>query len=173
MINICKPSFSLKDAGLQINFNKSLFGQTKILFLGHVISKEGLRPSPDHLPAISEAPTAKDMPELRSVMRLNFLVQQVLAKLCNSGGTTATVTSHTSRIPADCCSSFNKLKTMLLKSPVLSIYDPKLATFITTDASDYGLGAVLTQLRSDNMEHIVAFTSCTLSAAKKNSTVEK
>lgn len=63
--------------------------------------------------------------------------------------------------------SFTKLKTMLLKSPVLTIYDPKLPTFITTDASDYGLGAVLTQLHTERAERVVAFASRTLSPAER------
>lgn len=69
--------------------------------------------------------------------------------------------------------SFVKLRTMLLESPALAIYDPKLPSFITTDASDYG-SAVLTQLQSDNTERIVAFASRTLSAAeRKYATTEK
>ncbi|XP_053739631.1 uncharacterized protein K02A2.6-like [Synchiropus splendidus] len=38
----------LKDAGLTINFDKSSLCQERIVFLGHVISKEGLCPSTDH-----------------------------------------------------------------------------------------------------------------------------
>ncbi len=63
---------------------------------------------------------------------------------------------------------------MLLESPALAICNPKLLTIITTDASNYGLGAVLMQLHSDNAEHTVAFASCKLSAAeRKYSTTEK
>ncbi len=35
--------------------------------------------------------------------------------------------------------SFDTLKRMLMQSPVLAIFDPSLPTFISTDASDYGL----------------------------------
>ncbi len=44
---------------------------------------------------------------------------------------------------------------------------------MTTDAPDYGLGAVLTQLYPDNTERIIAFAFRTLSPAeRKYSTVE-
>lgn len=49
----------LTNVGLQINSSKSSFGQKHILFLGHVISKEGLCPHPDQLTGISEASAPK------------------------------------------------------------------------------------------------------------------
>ncbi len=70
--------------------------------------------------------------------------------------------------------SFDTLKRMLMQSPVLAIYDPSLPTFISTDASDYGLGAVLTQLHPDGVERVIAFASRTLSTSeRKYSAVEK
>lgn len=70
--------------------------------------------------------------------------------------------------------SFSNLKKLLLESPALAVYDPDLPAFITTDASGYGLGAVLTQLHPDQVERVVAFASRTLSPAeRKYSTTEK
>lgn len=63
--------------------------------------------------------------------------------------------------------SFDTLKRMLLQSPVLAIYDPSLPTFISTDASDYGLGAVLTQLHPDGVERVIAFASRSLSTSER------
>lgn len=70
--------------------------------------------------------------------------------------------------------SFLKLKTMLIDNPALSVFDPNFPTFVTTDASDYRLVGVLTQLHPDNSGKIVAFASRTLTPAeRKYSTVEK
>ncbi|CAM5089414.1 unnamed protein product [Eretmochelys imbricata] len=66
------------------------------------------------------------------------------------------------------------VKDLIVHSPVIAVFSPALPTIVTTDASDYGLGDVLTQLHEDNTERTVAFASRTLSnAERKYSTVEK
>ena len=63
---------------------------------------------------------------------------------------------------------------MLLDSQALALFDPTLRTIVSTDASDYGLGGVLSQVGLDSIERTVAFASRTLSAAeRKYATVEK
>ncbi len=54
---------------------------------------------------------------------------------------------------------------MLVSSPALAIYDPTLHSVISTDASDYGLGAVFAQIQSNGTEKPVAFASRTLTVA--------
>ncbi|GBG60382.1 hypothetical protein CBR_g4340 [Chara braunii] len=45
----------------------------------------------------------------------------------------------------DCTSALKKLKRALIKYPVLKVADPSLPFVVTTDASQYGIGAVLRQ----------------------------
>ncbi|KAL0160057.1 hypothetical protein M9458_043782, partial [Cirrhinus mrigala] len=69
---------------------------------------------------------------------------------------------------------FDVVKKLLVQSPILSLFDPKLPAVVSTDASSYGLGAVLAQIHEDKTERIVAFASWTLSSAeRKYSTIEK
>lgn len=70
--------------------------------------------------------------------------------------------------------SLSTVKKLLLQSPALSLFDPNLPTVVLMDASDYGLGAVLSQIHENNTERITAFASRTLSTAeRKYSTIEK
>lgn len=47
----------------------------------------------------------------------------------------------------DCETSYRKLKNALLQKPVLLVADPTKAFVLQTDASNYGLGAVLSHYR--------------------------
>lgn len=69
---------------------------------------------------------------------------------------------------------FQKVKELIAESPALALFDPALPTIVITDASDYGIGGILTLIHPDMSEGTVAFASRTLTAAeRKYSVVEK
>ena len=73
---------------------------------------------------------------------------------------------------ADKC--FRVLKQLLVDSSALALYDPALPSIGSTDTSDYGVGAVFTQIHPNNIERTVAFASVKLTQAeRKCATVEK
>ncbi|KAI7797754.1 hypothetical protein IRJ41_019638, partial [Triplophysa rosa] len=167
----------LEEVGLQINLGKSSFNQSSIPFLGHVISKEGIHPSPDHLTAIANTPRPADMVALRSFLGLTSWFNKFLPNYATVVEPLRQMQRTDVQAPLqwneETVESFETLKKML-ESPALAIYDPALPAFVSTDASDYGLGAVLTQLRSDGAERVIAFASRTLSTSeRKYSMVEK
>ena len=45
--------------------------------------------------------------------------------------------------------ALDDVREAILKSDLLAIFDPALKTYVTTDASDVGIGAVLTQVHPE------------------------
>ncbi|MBW0534702.1 hypothetical protein O181_074417 [Austropuccinia psidii MF-1] len=64
-------------------------------------------------------------------------------------------------------SQFQALKEAFTSAPILSHFNPSLPTIVETDASDYALGAVLSQV-NDSGKHPIAFDSCKLLPAELN-----
>ncbi|MBW0463255.1 hypothetical protein O181_002970 [Austropuccinia psidii MF-1] len=62
-------------------------------------------------------------------------------------------------LPPETFRQFHQLKEAFTTSPILSHFDHSLPTIVDTDASDYALGAVLSQV-SDSGKHPIAFDSC-------------
>ncbi|MBW0495442.1 hypothetical protein O181_035157 [Austropuccinia psidii MF-1] len=77
------------------------------------------------------------------------------------------ISSLTSFLNKDSCfplneealSNFHQLKEAFTLAPILSHFNPSLPTILETDASNYALGAVLSQV-SDSGKHPIAFDSC-------------
>jgi hypothetical protein len=64
--------------------------------------------------------------------------------------------------------AFNELKTGFTSDPILAHFDPQKPVIIETDASDFALGAVLSQRDGEKCLHPVAFHSRKFSPAEIN-----
>ena len=75
---------------------------------------------------------------------------------------------------ARCQQAFEDLKYSMMTSPVLSFPDKNSQFIIYTDASDVGIGAVLTQKAPSGVEKVIYYASRSFSATEKNwTTTEK
>ena len=54
----------LQSHGVTINASKSIFGQAKLKFLGHVLSSEGIEPTPEKVDALSSYPLPETIGQL-------------------------------------------------------------------------------------------------------------
>jgi len=80
-------------------------------------------------------------------------LHKLVAKLGNGGKVRSTKTPTKNMWTADCQQSFDKLKNLLTTAPVLAYPDYNKAFILETDASNDGLGAVLSQ------EQVIAYAS--------------
>jgi hypothetical protein len=60
----------LRDAKLQLSLKKCKFASSEIEYLGHVLGKDGVKPTPKHLEAIREYPAPCTTAELRQFLGL-------------------------------------------------------------------------------------------------------
>ncbi len=146
----------LKEAGLVLNEKKCNFRQTSLRFLGHTINAKGILPDQEHLDAVRNAPPPSDAASLQSFLQSIAPMRECAKEKRLFAWTPAAQ------------NSFEDIKRMLVSSPALAIYDPTLHSVISTDSSDYGLGAVFAQIQSNGTEKPVAFASRTLTVALKN-----
>ena len=72
---------------------------------------------------------------------------------------------------AEC--AFNNIKSLISSSPVMMPFSPMLDTVVTTDASDRGAGAVLTQIQVDGQERPVAYWSRSFTDAERKYSVSE
>src|SRR4029434_4275695 len=68
---------------------------------------------------------------------------------------------------ADCANSFNRLRAALVEAPVLAFPDPTRSFILDTDASDVGVGAVLSQ-KGEHGEQVIGYFSRALSRPERN-----
>ena len=160
----------LQKAGLTIQKNKCVFMARSVEYLGHVVDAEGLHTTPEKLKAILEAPAPKDLNQMRSFLGLVNYYARFIANL-------STVLHPLNRLLRKdvswewdelCEEAFQLAKQSLASSRVLVHYDPTLPLKLAGDASEYGVGAVLSHVCPDESERPVAFASRTLSSSERN-----
>ncbi|CAM4643089.1 unnamed protein product [Lepidochelys kempii] len=166
----------ISKTGLKLNRSNCKFRQTELSFLGHTISQAGLKPDSAHIVAISNASPPTDLQTLRSCLVPTAWYAKFIPNYASVIEPLQELLWGSSTLvwTMDAQASFEMVKDLIVHNPVLALFSPTLPTIVTTDASDYELRAVLTQLHEDNTERTVAFASRTLSnAERKYSTVGK
>ena len=66
----------------------------------------------------------------------------------------------------ECQEAFAELRQRLCTAPVLAFPDFTKSFLLNTDASNTGIGGVLSQLDEQGQEHVITFASRTLSKSK-------
>lgn len=164
----------LRQTNLKLNPQKCNFLKTELLYLGHLVSVEGVKPDPSKIEIIKNWSSPKTADEVkRFVAFANYYRKHIkdFARLCSP-------LNHLTRKGVEfiwtdeCEKSFQFLKECFMNPPVLDYPDFSTNNIFTlhTDASGKALGAVL----SNQNARPVAFASKALNSAERNySTIEK
>lgn len=159
----------LKEKQVTLNPQKCEFGKQLLKFLRHIIDHNGVHPDPDKTSAIREMQPPGNITELR---RFLGMVNQLGKFSPNLARITQPLREllkqKQSWIWSDAQTiTFTEVKEELTKPIVLSLYDLKADTKIATDASLYGLGAVLLQETTESQWKPVAYASRSMTETER------
>ncbi|GBG88512.1 hypothetical protein CBR_g47983 [Chara braunii] len=138
---------TLRHTKYKANRDKCEFVRQELEYLGHFVIPEGISPLSDKTQVIQEWPEPRNVTDVRSFLGLAGYYQRFIKGYSK-------IAAHLTKLQCEDRSfdfveeaqeSFLTLKAALLSAEVLRIYDPLLPTRVTTDASGYGIGAVLEQ----------------------------
>ena len=171
--NLRNVLLRLRESGMILN-DKCEFNVQSIQVLGHVIDHEGLHPNPDLVAAIRDAPIPTSREQVRSFLGLAGYYAKFVPNFATKVQPIRDLqTASTFDWNAEADAAFKGVKYTIANSAALSLFDPNLDVFVTTDASGYGIGGTMTQL-IEGQERLVACVSRKLSEAeKKYSTGER
>ncbi|GBG91470.1 hypothetical protein CBR_g52426 [Chara braunii] len=150
----------LREANFKINAKKCEWAKTQVLYLGHVLDGDGIKPEDSKIVAIRDWPTPRTLTELRSFFDLANYYRKFVRNFSTIAAPVRRLLKKEAiwRWDKDCTFALKKLKRALIEYPVLKVADPSLPFVVTTNASQYGIGVVLQQ-DDDNGYRPVKFMS--------------
>ena len=163
----------LIDAGLKLKISKCTFFEEETLYLGHVITGEGVKCDPAKIEVIKhwkKPQTPKQVLEFCGFVNYyNRFVKDFsktarpLYELTHKNAKWEWTEVHDA--------AFEKLRDQVINAPVMAYPTPDGEWILDTDASGYAIGAVLSQMQKqedgEEVEKVIAYGSRSLKGAEQ------
>lgn len=153
---------SASQYGLEINWRKCQFLNTKIKYLGFWIENGKITPSEEKTDAVKHFPKPRNVRAVQSFLGLTVYFRKFIPgySLIARPLTNLTRKDVIFNFDTEVEHAFSTLKTALSDMPILRLYRPTAETELHTDASALGYGAILLQRDSeDRLFHPVYYSS--------------
>lgn len=161
LVDVDRVLKCIEDAGLTINAKKSSWFQEGVEFLGHKVDANGVSPTQEKVQAFISKPSPRNLKELQSVLGAFNYYSRFIKDYSVKVAPLLRLTRKNVKFEwsNECEEAFARLKQDLCSAPVLKCPQYDKPYIIHTDASDDGLGVVLSQLYDDGFEHPIAYAS--------------
>ena len=170
LTNLQRTLERLKESGFRLRKSKCSFFQSSVVYLGHVIDKDGIRPLTNKVEAILKMPLPKDPKQLRSFLGMVNYYDKFLPGLATKCACLNDLLHKDKEWywTEEHSKAVDAIKESLTSADTLAHYDPTLPLTLACDASPVGVGAVISHTYPDGKEKPIAYTSRKLTKAKKN-----
>ena len=170
--HLCQVFTRLRKAGLRLQARKCKFLREEVLYLGHVVTKHGIKPDPMKTAKMRHYPVPVSVSHVRQFLGLASYYRRFVPDFARIASPLHLLLKRDAvfQWTTECEEAFNKLKSLLVSAPVLAYpqFQSGHPFILETDASIVGLGAVLAQQQEDGQVHPIAFSSRSLSVHERN-----
>ena len=138
----------LRDANLKVKPVKCALFQEQVCYLGHIISSKGIATDPSKTSKITKWPIPTTVQQVQQLLGLASYYRKFIKDFATIAKPLHRLTEQGRpfRWTEDCASAFAELKLRLTSAPILTYPDFQLPFILDTDASNTGVGAVLSQV---------------------------
>ena len=168
----------LSSYNLKLKPSKCEFFKTRVTYLGHIVSENGIETDPEKISVVTSWPVPKTFKQVRSFLRFSGFYRRFLknyaaiARPLNdlSVGISNKKDKRKRAVPFHWGESqqnaFDELKRRLSSAPILAYADYQKPYKVHTDASSSRLSAVLYQTQ-DNVDRVNAYASRSLRPSER------
>ncbi|GFW83949.1 transposon Tf2-9 polyprotein [Trichonephila clavipes] len=142
----------LSSYGLKLNISKCVFGVTELIFLGHLITPDGIKPLPDKVQVVLDYKQPETVGSLRKFLGLLNFYRRFLPKAAEQQyllseflkGSKGKKDSKPLNWSSEAITAFQRCKQALADAALLAHPSPSASLALHVDASDYAIGVPTT-----------------------------
>ena len=159
----------MMEVGLKLKPEKCHFACSELEYLGHTITRSGVKTNERLVPAVTKFPTPQNVRQVRKFLGLASFYRRFIQNFARIATPLHQLTHKDATFlwSLECQEAFEVLKKRLTTAPVLAYPRFDRDFILETDASILGLGAVLSQLQDDTKPHPISYASRALSHSEK------
>ena len=160
----------IKAAGFKLKAQKCLLLQTEVVFLGHVVSGEGVKPNPTNIAKIASWPVPRTPRQVKQLVAMGSYYRRYVKNFASMVRPMVELTKKGKKFlwTEACQTAFESMKKALVSTDIMGYLLNDGGEFILdVDASDLGIGGILHQVQGDR-ERVIAYASRSLSKPERN-----
>ena len=158
----------LRSYGLQLKSSKCQLFRSSVPFLGHVVGRDGLRCDPRKIEDVKCWPVPDCLKSVRQFLGFVGYYRRFIPNFADLAEPLVALTGKDVPFvwrPA-CEAAFTGLRDAMVRSPILAFPTETGEYMLDTDASNFGLGGVLSQIQN-GVECVIAYCSRALRPSQR------